>query len=363
VQTFTRASTATYIDPLDGLVKTAVNDTPRFERMADDGTGILLEGASTNYLPHSGMNSGLSFWQIARTTGNTTLAPDGITNIEAFTTSVANANDPQMQQSVNIGSAVGGVTFTQSVFIKGSGVSIGKMARLFLFVGGSHASKAVALTADWVRVELTYTGVAGSTSSTVTARVDIINVNIDPVAGTDIVYCWGHQVEKLPFASSYIPTTTAAVTRAADNLSLAVSGNVLDNLKDATVICDIDTLASNNAINQVAWSVFGETYRMLMLTHVIGTYIHNGSSANTAFTSPMLANSVSRIASLNSSLLTTGYKDGVLGTPTPLNTIPVGGVASIVKLGEWNGNYPMYGHIRNFRIYDQALTAIEIAAA
>jgi hypothetical protein len=40
-------------------------------------------------------------------------------------------------------------------------------------------------------------------------------------AGTETIYVWGYQVELLPFASSYIPTTTTSASRAADSFSAA----------------------------------------------------------------------------------------------------------------------------------------------
>jgi len=364
-QTFTRSSTATYIDSVDGLIKTAATNTPRFEKMADGGTGILLEGASTNYLPHSDMNSGLSLWQMTRTTGNTTLAPDGITNVEAFTTSVANANDPQMAQTVNTGSAVGGVTFTQSVFIKGSGVSIGKEARLFLFVGGTFVSKAATLTADWVRFELTYKGVAGDTLSTVKARIDIINTSIDPVAGTDIVYCWGHQLEALPFASSYIPTTTAAVTRAADHLSLAFSGNAprFDAAHSNPVSIAMD-------VELIKWGASGLNQHILSSSLNHEYLFRNQSNGNTFIfggyndivcSLPAPSQGVHRLAVSASADKTSilGYTDGIAGVNGSI-TANSTGTATKLYIGTWGTGQPMYGHIRNFRIYNEALAAADI---
>ncbi|MDX8382463.1 MAG: hypothetical protein R8M45_00180, partial [Ghiorsea sp.] len=52
-ETFNRHSTGTYIDSLTGLVKTAMPNEMRFERMADGGVGALLEGSSTNIAVNS----------------------------------------------------------------------------------------------------------------------------------------------------------------------------------------------------------------------------------------------------------------------------------------------------------------------
>jgi len=389
-QTFTRASTGTYIDPLDGLVKIAVNDTPRFERMADGGTGILLEGASTNICLHSDdrttstLNSGL-FAFGAGSNANAFVDTSGnMVADEIVVNAVASGNHFISLNS----SSTAGTVYTLSLKVKrgvGANYHIGitgdgiggageqptfDIDNNLAYLGATQNKVLSASVVDaengYKRIICTILSAGGTLGFTIvkTLSVHTGSAHVFNSNGLDSFIVCNAQLEALPFASSYIPTTTAAVTRSADNLSFAASGNVLDNLKDTTVICDVDTFASNNAINQVAWSVFGETYRMFMLTHTIsGTYIHNGATSNAPFTSAMMANSVSRIASLNSSLRTTGYKDGVLGTPTPLTTTPTSGVASIVKLGEWIGTYPLFGHIRNFRIYDQALTSSEIAAA
>lgn len=48
IGTFARTTTATYIDPADGLLKTAAINVPRFE-----AAGLLMEGQSTNYFLNS----------------------------------------------------------------------------------------------------------------------------------------------------------------------------------------------------------------------------------------------------------------------------------------------------------------------
>ena len=74
--------------------------------------------------------------------------------------------------------------------------------------------------------------------------------------GTSGIYALGTQIEILPFSSSYIPTTTATVTRNADVPTFPNAGNVSDTqgtvLMDVTPAFDIPNSATaGNGFNQV----------------------------------------------------------------------------------------------------------------
>lgn len=95
--------------------------------------------------------------------------------------------------------------------------------------GGGSTGSIVAVGNGWYRCTLT--GVWGA--SAVTRNEIYVLPNTATVAntsyagdGTSGLYIWGGQLEAGAFATSYIPTTSASVTRNVDSLSYATAGNI-----------------------------------------------------------------------------------------------------------------------------------------
>jgi len=378
LQTFARASTSTYIDPLDGLVKTAAINTPRFERMADGGTGILLEGAITNMARQS-ENS--AFAQVTGMTVSLNLytAPDGLTTMDG----VVEDGVSTVCNLYWIPAAVtSGTIMTNSVFIS-------KTGRRYWQIGCGAFANNFGAVLDTLTGVITSSGANGTNIFT-SAKVEDIGgawrvsitgvlnytvpyllviatdsptwvsntVAIIPAANTTGI--WGAQIEQLPFASSYIPTTTAAVTRAADKLSISASGNLLPINSAFTILADADYKGEAGvAFPLNAVQLFENTgnFRYFISTgnaHIAGTVAGGNNPA---------INTVARLGAGSDLATVKTFLDGVVvGSATAVNTASASNLSLSIG-SDYNGNYPMYGHIRNFRIYDQALTSVEIAAA
>jgi len=341
LQTFTRVSTGTYIDPLDGLVKAAAIDTPRFERMADGGTGILLEGASTNLCRYSQdfTNAAWNKYLGCTIPVSASPSPDGTLNA----TTVTFNGTPSGQLNQNIVGLTVGVTYTLSAYIKNT--ILGATFTCTQVGSGGIPYTTWLPTDNWARQTITFTATATSA----------IFYFVSSVAGSMDV--WGCQIEALPFASSYIPTTTAAVTRAADKLSLALSGN-MSSMYNVSVIADCDFFNIASLKYQGILDSGGGN-RFVFHTLANGTFQnYAGQSLWGGSISP---DTVTRLA-ISNNATKRSYQDGVLVTSiSNQNTYEPSNLLLIGRF--FNNTFPMYGHIRNFRIYDQALTASEIAAA
>ena len=199
---------------------------------------MLIEGSRTNLLLQSQTfdNAGWSKSEVT-TTANTTAAPDGTTTADSVIENTANAiHRTNQSQTVTLSQVA-----TISVFVKPIGsrrlyvnadVVIGSSA-LFDLTGagsviataGAAANRAASISAlanGWFRVTVIGTGTgtannvyfqiattAHSTASDQTYTGD----------GTSGLYLWGAQLEAASFPSSYVPTTSASVTRASDVLT------------------------------------------------------------------------------------------------------------------------------------------------
>ncbi len=204
--TFTRASSGTFVDA-DGLIKSAATNAPRFDHdsVTGESLGLLIEESRTNLVTRS---EELDQWVIgsnSTVTANAATAPDG--------TNTADRVEFSSQSGTFISSNTfiqSGTTYTASVYVKA--VTPGTNDKFTLSFGGQNANNATSqltATGEWQRFTATKTPTLSGGD-----KPFIINNEGDGF-GSDI-YVWGAQVEEASSATSYIPTTSSQVTRAAD---------------------------------------------------------------------------------------------------------------------------------------------------
>lgn len=206
--TFTRASSATYFDS-QGVLQTATTDVPRFDHnpVTGESLGLLVEEQRTNLLLRSEEFDNAS-WTLFGTTSrsaNATTAPNGSLTADSVTLPVGTAGIYQLV------SASASTSYTFSVWIRADS---SQTVRLVINTNLSDPSVlTVTATTAWQRFSITKTTSVGTTS--VTAQLD--------TGGGNTFYLWGAQLESGAFPTSYIPTTTATVTRSADVASITGS--------------------------------------------------------------------------------------------------------------------------------------------
>lgn len=355
--TFTRASVGTYFDST-GTMQTASSGTPRFDYDPNTHTaiGLLIEESRTNLIRYStNFQSGWTTLGGASITVNSTIAPDGTTT--ASTLTATNTGQNRIEQS----SASAGVNYTYSLYVKkGTGRWIGlgywagstagdqgakfDLDTLSTSVYGTEVSnpKIISLPNGWKRIS------ANFTASAVVSGLKILlsdNSNVLNNTTTGIYsYIWGAQIEQGGFATSYIPTTSAATTRAADQISIPSSSWI--GATTETIIAEVDT-----NVPQSNWaSIFshGLTYsgNRYLLVGSNGTITggHSGANIttaisatpNTTFKAGTTFGPSSTLTSLNGTI-TTG---STVGRGSPSNT----------GIGAGNGQY-LNGHLHWLKYY------------
>ncbi|MFO3907591.1 hypothetical protein AAHD62_24260, partial [Enterobacter hormaechei] len=154
--TFSRATTATYIDK-SGVLRTAAINEPRFEK-----EGLLMEGAGTNHILYSNDPSKWSPLNVAIASTNN-LAPDG--TLTAAKVNISSANSTNL----NLGASVA----SYAAFTTG-----GYITSTFFMKAGERSL-----------VQIIWTGGATGISSKY-ANFDLINGVVD---GT----CYAYSIQKL----------------------------------------------------------------------------------------------------------------------------------------------------------------------
>lgn len=215
---------ATYVDS-SGLVQvTTTSNIPRFTSGFYDSTGfvsrpgLIVEGASTNLLQDSYFSqTWATYWRNNGSPSSNGVSTDYVNpygggSVEKFISSAQ--NDGFMTAIAKKPTLAASTTYTASALVRGTGT-----AKIIYSINGGAAlyGSTITLSANsWKLVTHTFTQ-GGSPAAE--------NIGVVADDGSSTVYTAMIQVEALPFASTFIPTTTAALTRNAETLTYPISGN------------------------------------------------------------------------------------------------------------------------------------------
>jgi hypothetical protein len=261
----TRATTATRVNA-SGLIEVVASGIPRLDYYTSGGTAgcpaLLVEASGSNVALRSAGLDVSGTWQrsnISVTTGIT--SPEGLTT--AFNIVESSDGSAQTHELAQTGfSVVSGTAYTFSLFIKagtnnrnlrlavGGANFVGSPVAIFNPVSGTVVASGDCVPSvenygnGWFRCRITATADVAGTSF----------LGIYTASGTSVSYIgngsgsvqvWGAQAEASSIATSYIPTTAAAVTRNADVISLsgAVSGCI--GQTEGTIYAEVDIQFNN----------------------------------------------------------------------------------------------------------------------
>ena len=238
--TFTRASTGTYVGS-NGTLRTAGINEARFDHspLTLESLGLLVEEARTNLLLRSEEFDNAS-WTKTRSsvTANAITAPDRTLTGDKLIDSTDASASHFISQSISF---VSGTTYTVSIFAKQDEIRYLRLGFnttpfgttqivFFDLLNGVISSNPNALAASitdagngWWRLAVTATATA-TASDLILISLSLNGTSISFTGtGANGLYIWGVQLEAGASPTSYIPTTSATATRAADVASISSS--------------------------------------------------------------------------------------------------------------------------------------------
>lgn len=198
----------------------AVYSTPRYDYdpVTLDPKGLLIEEARTNLIIGSNnFNNAANGWAFApytsgiTITSSATVGPDGISGSATLLTSTVNQSKITYSPGVNWSTN-------------------NELLAFSLWIKRKTGTGTIELATNLEEAS-TYVDVTSQISSTSWTRISIVKQTRVGGGGTaypmirintsgDEIYVYGSQVEKAAFSTSYIPTTSSTLTRAADNVSM-----------------------------------------------------------------------------------------------------------------------------------------------
>ena len=331
--------------------------------------GLLIEEARTNSLVQS-ENFGTT-WATASSTvaTNSTTAPDGNTTADKVTSAAATAVTG-VQQALT-GTAV---AWTASVYAKANGaqylqlvwqtpINATDYANFDLLGGavtaGTNTSSSIQYVGNgWYRCTITSTLIVAGGA----LLIDMVDTSAATRGatftgdGTKGVYLWGAQSELGAFATSYIPTTSATVTRNAD--SATVPTGTWYNTAQGTFVANFDANAIVATARIIGTQSAGAALSFPNIAGQVSIYEGaNVSSANFATTKTL----TKAASTFVGSALSVCLNSGAVATAAGAGTFPFSGTTTL-GLGSSNNGTSLFlnGHIRSFSYYNYALTNAQL---
>ena len=402
----TRATTATRVNA-SGLIEVVASGIPRLDYYTIGGTAgcpaLLVEPSAQNLVVQS-ENWLASGWR-SDATANVTTVSSTTGTLDPFGTYTANAISPTSGNTTHLKvgsegsiSFTSGTIYTSSAFFKQGTGNAGRYVQLTFvtalfgqlgyanfdlqlgtvaIVSGTSADTNRAASIEnygngWYRCRLTSTCSSAGTSNGIS--ISLIETSgatrLPTFAGTttDVLYGWGAQTETGSVATSYIPTTTAAVTRNADVISLsgAVSGCI--GQTEGTIYAEVDIRNLGNTAGIFVISDNTNTNRVYLYKLATNNRIYaerqsaTESATSTLQTSGSITAGIHKIAIAYKSGDTALFVNGVQAGSTNTDTFTMGSIFKL-NVGSNRAEATQFNdRIRAVALYTTRLTNDQLAA-
>ena len=297
---FTRESIATFVDK-KGIVRYSSENQPRFDHHPTSGVslGLLLEKQSINYQEYSTLMSEANGKTNITVTDNFAISPDGTQNASKIVNSTSNNTGTTLSWN---GSTVANNSYGMwSIWVKSEETSC--ILQFFTNTYLAGASRMNIELADgttdgdaisgtwrwnvekypnkWWRVSWGGNG-ANAAGSMLISVVDSKTAARGATCGSatnKTWFAWGVQEEigtQRKFATSYIPTNGASVTRAADRGT--IDGDDFNDFFDryqGAVVHETSNAIQSWTGGGSGWEFNNDNYQYNVITNIGSGYAHN----------------------------------------------------------------------------------------
>jgi hypothetical protein len=255
--TFSRASTATRVNA-SGLIETVASNVPRLDYLGSSCPRLLLEPQRTNLITFSEQLDNAAWNKLGITVAaNNTTSPSGYIDADKLIADAGTGNRVVYQGVVPVGVS------TTTVYAKagefgGVVIASGTQGGFFNLTTGEYraeynsAPTAYNITSasnGWYRCSVTMTSVSGDNlyigpNDNVSTLLSITG------DGTSGIYAWGAQLEAGAYATSYVKTEAAAVTRLADACSKTGVSSLIGQT-EGTMFADFVMVRSGDSYQSI----------------------------------------------------------------------------------------------------------------
>jgi hypothetical protein len=362
--TFTRASSATYLDS-DGLLKTASTNVPRIEYDSDGNRlGLLVEEARTNLVTYSedfGTDAGWS-WTRSTVTENAIAAPSGTTTADYLEQASGQTGAGSVARLLTIS---GSGDYTWSVFAKAAEKTFTRLQLTPSNYAHFNLSTGVTGTAVGCTASITDCG-SGWYRCSITASLSANPFALFYVGDTDNsvivtdsggIYLWGGMFEAGSFPTSYIPTSGSTATRSADVASIGVS-EFGYNQSEGTVFVEFQNTEINSTDRMVSIND-GSGNNAYQIQHVNGT--STSGRIRVGATDYMFSNRTAISSGKAALLYSEEYAQFATdGSANSQDTTVATATMTSLNIGHINGASQCNGHIKSLRYFPRKLTESQL---
>ena len=394
--TFSRSTSATRVNDIGRIELVPANVIRQdFDSVVTGSImGWLLEESSSNLclqsqdLGTTWITTNAVQTNLASIATNTTKSPDGTNNADTLSAgSSATGIVAARQQGFTF---TNGTHYTISVFAKkkdmdyleisnkddnATGMTFSQAFNLSAGSTGSsggsvYAASMRAFPNGWYRCEVSFEATANSTAEVfLKARTNNANSTTFAATSGQGIYLWGMQVEAKKYATSYIPTTTAAVARAADvayvdstegkwnwdvGMSVLIDATPINTNETAAPIYHYQDAANENYVSQMSDG------RVMVVANATAQLSSN--PFNTGFTNSKNTNFRSML-SLKANRMHLA-KNGSLSPNLPDTTlmVPLNGSSSAytIKFFHGTGLSSGSGWLKQFKIFPVVVDDLDL---